>query len=172
VKGLAFGADRLVAAVPTLAGLAWNARNHAEFLIPVLDARRGELYAAAYAVCDGGLETRLAEGVFQPEELAQCLAALPAPSPASWRLVGEGLEVHAEALTAALPAGVGPAPASTHRPRAASIAALGQRMLARAEGRPAGEVVPRYVRRAEAEVVRTGRRFEGPEPTPPAGRSL
>jgi hypothetical protein len=33
-------------------------------------------------------------------------------------------------------------------------------MLARGEGVTAAEAVPRYVRRAEAEVRRTGQRFE------------
>jgi hypothetical protein len=45
-------------------------------------------------------------------------------------------------------------------PRAADVAFLGRRLLARGAGIDAALLVPRYVRRAEAEVRRSGQRFE------------
>jgi hypothetical protein len=40
------------------------------------------------------------------------------------------------------------------------VGALGQQLLARGGGVAAAALAPRYLRRAEAEVQRTGRRFE------------
>ena len=56
VKGLAFGTDRSVAPVSTLAALARNGLGEALPVAPLLDARRGEVYAAAYAAGDAGEE--------------------------------------------------------------------------------------------------------------------
>ena len=45
-------------------------------------------------------------------------------------------------------------------PRARDVGFLGARRIARGEVVAAAALVPHYVRRAEAEVKRTGRRFE------------
>ena len=62
VKGLAFGTPRPVAPVSTLAALAVGAGRADVPVVPMLDARRGEVYAAAYA--GGGTLARpiVAEG--------------------------------------------------------------------------------------------------------------
>jgi hypothetical protein len=51
-------------------------------------------------------------------------------------------------------------PSELGRARAFAVGLLGTRLLSRGEGRPAEALIPRYVRRAEAEVRRTGERFE------------
>ena len=75
-------------------------------------------------------------------------------------LLGEGVAVCGERLRQ-LAGGeiafLGP-PASD--PRAAHVGRIAAPILARGEGGPVGDLVPRYLRRAEAEVVRTGVRFE------------
>jgi hypothetical protein len=53
-------------------------------------------------------------------------------------------------------------PAALGRARAFHTGFLGARLLAGGEGRRSEDLVPRYVRRAEAEVRRTGARFEEP----------
>jgi hypothetical protein len=72
--------------------------------------------------------------------------------------VGEGARIVDEALTRALGGGV------TSRREvpfdAQQVAELGARCLAQGGGVRAEELVPRYLRRAEAEVRRTGERFE------------
>ena len=45
-------------------------------------------------------------------------------------------------------------------PHARDVGILGARRIARGEAVAAAALVPRYVRRAEAEVKRTGQRFE------------
>jgi tRNA threonylcarbamoyladenosine biosynthesis protein TsaB len=142
VKAFALGTAKPVAAVPTLAAMAWPEREPGVLLVPLLDARRGELYAAAYRGLGDGLVRVLEEGVWRPEELEA-------------RLAGLGL---ARSVVAA--------------PRAEAVGEIGARILARGQGRPAADLVPRYLRRAEAEARRTGKPLEPAGGAGPAGELL
>ena len=147
VKGLAFGTARRAVPVSTLAALAVHARGPHP-VASVLDARRGEVYAAGFA---GGVAADwLPEGVIEIDALAKRL-------PAGCRVVGEGVPLCADALRGAdvdlLPP---PYPDTTAR----HVAALAARAWLRGDTVPAADLVPRYLRRAEAEVKRTGQRFE------------
>jgi len=152
LKGLAFGSDRPVARVPTLSALAWVSRRRDLPVAALLDARRGEMYAAVYDLGDDGPQPRLDEGVYGPHELIPHL-------PPECILVGEGAEVFGPEIRDQLGTGVAVAGGAAS---AAAVGWIGARMLARGEGVAAADVVPHYVRRAEAEVQRTGERFESP----------
>ena len=73
-KGLAVARGKGVAPVSTLAATAVLAPPGPRILIPVLDARRGELYAGVYQ--REPLRPMLPETVARPAELEQRLAAL------------------------------------------------------------------------------------------------
>jgi tRNA threonylcarbamoyladenosine biosynthesis protein TsaB len=148
LKGLAFGSSRRSVAVPTLEALAQPARG-AGPVVALLDARRGELYAAGF---DGA--AAVPEGVYTPEALARLL-------PPRCTLVGEGAQLFGTALRALRGPGVALAPGSLALPRARHVGALAARVLAAGGGGDAAELAPRYLRRAEAEVRRTGLRVEG-----------
>jgi tRNA threonylcarbamoyladenosine biosynthesis protein TsaB len=110
---------------------------------PVLDARRRELFAAAYRPTPaGGLEELIPPCALAPDELARLLGGL---DDEAW-LGGEGLEAGGDALVGPglrrLPAG-----AAGHRVRAALLA----RRVADGAGRPARPV---YARLPDAEVNR------------------
>jgi len=151
VKGLAFGSERPVAAVSTLAALALGGADGAAPVAALLDARRGEVYAAVF----GPNGARLAaDAVLTPDALAGRLA------PGTRVVVGEGAGPAAAALARRLGAGVCLLGPSSGLARAHAVGVLGARILAHGEGVAAALVAPRYVRRAEAEVRRTGERFE------------
>ena len=155
LKGLAFGSDRPVAPVapvPTLTALAWASSRRDLPVAALLDARRGEMYAAVYELGDDGPRSRLEEGVYGPHELIPHL-------PPECVLVGEGAEVFGLEIRDRLGTGVVIAGGAAS---AAAVGRLGAWMLARGDGVAAADVVPHYVRRAEAEVQRTGERFESP----------
>ena len=142
-KGLVFARPCPVVPVPTLEALAWGARLREDDrpIAAVLDARRGELYAAVFEPVGEGLQTKLADGLFTPEELGPQL-------PEGCRVVGEG----ASLLAAEYP-GPMESEEATRWPRASSVAELGQlRLLAGSTA--AMDLAPRYVRRAEAEATR------------------
>jgi tRNA threonylcarbamoyladenosine biosynthesis protein TsaB len=146
VKGLAFGTGRRAAPVSTLAALAAHARGPGP-VAAVLDARRGEVYAAGFA--NGAAADWLTEGVIP-------IPALAARLPAGCRVVGEGVPLCAEALRGA---DVALAPPPYPETTARHVAALAARAWPGATV-AAGDLAPRYLRRAEAEVKRTGHRFE------------
>jgi tRNA threonylcarbamoyladenosine biosynthesis protein TsaB len=156
VKGLAFGSARPVAPVPTLAALARTAPEPDLPVVPMLDARRGEVYAAAYAPAGDAL---LAAGVYTPEELARKL-------PPACVLVGEGIAVCGEWLRERLGQGLRLHPPPASDPSARHVGALGAALLSRGGGIDAADLLPHYLRRAEAEVQRTGERFEPPPRLP------
>jgi tRNA threonylcarbamoyladenosine biosynthesis protein TsaB len=160
LKGLAFGTQRPAVAVPTLAALAQEAPPGPGPIVAALDARRGEVYAAGFGAPEGEPLPGLPEGVYPAAALC---AALRAPC----RLVGDGTALVADAVRAAFGDAVALHPACA--PRAASVGRLGARALAAGAGVDPASLVPRYVRRAEAEARRTGERVEpgAADPTRP-----
>jgi tRNA threonylcarbamoyladenosine biosynthesis protein TsaB len=157
LKGFAFGTELPIAPVPTLAVLARAAPETRDPVLALVDARRGEFYAAAYRFegLEGAgrepLPCEPAEGVYTPEQLAPRL-------PPACLLVGEGVALCGERLRALARSDVRLGPAA--EPYARDVGILGARRIARGEAVAAAALVPRYVRRAEAEVKRTGQRFE------------
>jgi tRNA threonylcarbamoyladenosine biosynthesis protein TsaB len=155
VKGLAFESDLPIAPVSTLAALARAADPTDRLVVSMLDARRGEVYAAAYAGASRR-EVVLPEGVYTPEAL--CARIRP-----PCVLVGEGAALCGEAIAAALGEGVALLRPPEGNARARHVGAVGAEQLARGSWVRAAQLAPHYLRRAEAEVKRTGERFE---PTP------
>jgi tRNA threonylcarbamoyladenosine biosynthesis protein TsaB len=147
VQGLALAAAIPVVAVSTLEALALQAAAEGE-VAPMIDARRGEVYSAVYRVAAGN------PVLVAPEEaLAPQTAARRIEGPCI--LIGSGVEVYREVLTAALGDRAVLAPSQHHALRAASVGRLALKRIA--EAVPAGELIPRYLRAADAK--------------PPAGRA-
>ncbi len=147
-KGLALGGGPPVVAVSSLAALARAARGAPGPVAALLDARRGELYAGAWSGADALGEPLVEESVYDPEVLA---ARLPADTtivvgedagPAASRLAEAGLP-----SLRLLPGVVA---------RAARVAELGLAAFVAGHAVSAAELLPRYLRRAEAEAKRTG----------------
>lgn len=147
-----------VTGASSLEGLALailDAAPDAELAAPVIDARRRELFCAAYRrTPGGGIEELLAPAARSPEAAATALAALGGTA---W-LGGDGVAAGGSALSGpalrVLPEG-----SAGHRP---SAAALVRRVDAGA-GLPARPV---YARRPDAEVTRL-RALATPEPAVP-----
>lgn len=145
VKGLAFGGTRKVAPVSTLVAMAEAAAAdapEAACLAPALDARRRQLYGAAFersAEAATGWDVRLPESVYAIE-------AWPGLVPAAAVLVGEGAALCEDAPHVRHPERGGPC--------ASAVGRVGGRLHARGEAVEAGALVPRYLRRAEAEARR------------------
>lgn len=97
-KGLALGLDCPLFGLSTLAIVAGAERVRGPVLA-LLDARRGDVYAAAFRLGDDGPE-RLAEDRCCP--LEQVLAELPAEFVAEARAIGPGVAAVASALPAEL----------------------------------------------------------------------
>jgi tRNA threonylcarbamoyladenosine biosynthesis protein TsaB len=144
VKGLAFASSRPVAGVSTLEALAWNFCFSARPVCTLLDAKKGQVYAALFKPGDGGLPRREGEILaIEPDKLLKVL-------PDDVILAGEGA-VRYEGVF--LPA-FGPgsfAPPHLHLIRAASVALLGKGLFAAGRTVEAAALAPVYIRPSEAE---------------------
>ena len=52
-KGLAHGLDKKIIPVPTLDGLAYNLSESDKLIVPIMDARRNQVYSAIYSNING-----------------------------------------------------------------------------------------------------------------------
>ncbi|HKC49349.1 MAG TPA: tRNA (adenosine(37)-N6)-threonylcarbamoyltransferase complex dimerization subunit type 1 TsaB [Myxococcota bacterium] len=143
--GLAFGTQRTLVPVPTLAALALQAEG-ASRVAPLVDARRGEVYAGLYDANASALLPDVCASV------SDFLAALPGRQPIAF--LGSGAELHRAQLAAALGARAHFLPAATGVLRARSVGVLGHRLALAGADLPPERVELRYLRRAEAEAKR------------------
>jgi tRNA threonylcarbamoyladenosine biosynthesis protein TsaB len=125
-------------------------------LLAVIDARRGEAFAAAYASAPGAIPGELAPArALAPADLAALPAALDAEhggAPRRWLAVGDGAVRYREQLQAAGVA-VPPVGSGLHLLDAGAICAAGARAPQAHEPQ---EIVPDYHRRPDAELALEG----------------
>jgi tRNA threonylcarbamoyladenosine biosynthesis protein TsaB len=140
VKGLALALGIPVAAVPTLDAMAAALPYASLPVCPVLDARKGEVYACLYRWEGAAMERQWEYLVLTPPDLA---ARLTEPV----LLLGDGAHLietpHAR-----------PVPPHRRVPSPSAVGVLGVERLAGGQPAAAGELVPIYLRRSEAELKR------------------
>lgn len=148
-KGLAYANQRPIAGASSLAAMALAAAPDAPegaVLVPLLDAKKGEVYAGFYRAAGESVRAVEPEAALAPEALLDLLARLPGPALA----FGEGYAAFAGAFSGRLPRLSTP----VETPTAAAVAALaGCRLAGAAFDRQAlFALEPHYVRKSEAEV--------------------
>ncbi len=137
------------AGVPTLEAMVQPLAGTGALACPLLNARKGEVYAALYS-CQGNRAVCLWGPVSAgPESLAQELSALGRPV----LLLGEGALVFAGVFKALLGEMARFAPASASFPRGGAVAELGLLLLEEGRGSSPHDLRPEYVRLPEAEVL-------------------
>ncbi|GAB4526675.1 MAG: tRNA (adenosine(37)-N6)-threonylcarbamoyltransferase complex dimerization subunit type 1 TsaB [Haliangiales bacterium] len=164
-KGLAFAAGLPLFSVPSLAALACDAHPRSparattarapapevgSVVMPVMDARRGEIFVGLYRLETDGVTPLSDDRVLAPEALPALLDELRdrvAGQPLY--TLGDGLSAHAEVLTAALSELAVPLAGARDTPSAAAVA-----WLAAACDAPdrAATATPMYLRPSEAEI--------------------
>jgi len=138
-QGMAMALDIPVLPVSSLAALALEAQPDDAAILAVIDARMGDVYAAAYRRgAAGALLTLLEECVLKPD-------ALVLPQAAGWRVVGTGWATYAEVLRARLPGELRAADGARF-PQAARVAELAVPMFAAGLGVAPELALPVYLR--------------------------
>lgn len=147
-KGLALGRDLPVIGVPTLEALAWVAGPRPHLLWTVLDARRHEVYAAAFAPSTrGGMAAAFPPSVCTAEHLAERL--IPPCT-----VAGDGVDAYGEVFRTRWGTDIELQPAAKVPPSGAAVARLGlSRFRERGPDNVRG-LEPYYVRPSEAERAR------------------
>jgi tRNA threonylcarbamoyladenosine biosynthesis protein TsaB len=148
-KGLAYANQRPIAGASSLAAMALAAAPGAPagaILVPLLDAKKGEVYAGFYAVQDGGVRAVEPELALSPGELVEIAARLGAPALA----FGEGYAAFAGVLEGR----VARLSTPVETPTAAAVAALAACKLREAafDRQALFALEPHYLRKSEAEV--------------------
>lgn len=139
-QGLAFALGRPVLPVSTLAALALAAPRGARNILAVLDARMGEVYAAAYR--------RDADDTLQilGEESVGMAATLHVPQAEAWFGIGSGWGAYADGLRTRLGAAGLAGVDAAAQPQAAAVARLAAPVFAAGGGLPAAQALPVYLR--------------------------
>lgn len=144
-KGLALAHDRPIVGVPTLEALAVAAGPRSQVLWTVLDARKREVYAAAF-------HCTAADGVAMIAPPTVCSAAqLAAQLAPPCVVIGDGVDVYREVWRARLGSGIELQSAASVRPSGAAVARLGLRRFRAGGADAVDELEPYYVRSPDAE---------------------
>ena len=153
VKGLAFGRDIPCAAVSTLDGLAENLRGLKGIIVPVMDARRGQVYSAIFR-CDGEKMEKLAEDMaIAIKDLGEMLRQYEGES---IYLVGDGYDVARRGITDSR-IKLEITPHGMRNESAASVARVAHRQYNEGNTVSDSELSPTYLRLPQAERERLER---------------
>ena len=164
-RAISQGVGARLVAVPTLDVLAANAPQGTVNLVVLLDAKRGQVYAARYTADDGaivGSNNKVAGQAIGPARL-RCTtgpvlcdpAEFVRDSPKPLLLLGEGINYHRAALVAGGLDGhfVCEAASELCQPAARQVHALGWRLASVGQFTPLEKLLPIYIRKPEAQEV-------------------
>ena len=151
-KGFAWGSQIPCCGVSTLEAMALGLGAHTGYVLPVMDARRQQVYNALFQAENGTL-TRLREDrAISLQELLEDIQTLEGPI----FLVGDGSSLTYETLKAQIPNLVLPPEHRMHQ-RAAGVALAAAKMLAAGEVCDPETLTPNYLRLSQAERERLAR---------------
>ena len=178
VKGLALALEKPVVPVPTCEGLAWNMRGAAGLVVPIMDARRGQVYTGIYRVgpafvpgyqptaeressdpdrfpserTQGDTESDLPEILLDQTACSiEELLDILTEKGEPVTFLGDGVPVFRQIIEEKCTVPFSFAPPQNALQRAASVAALGELLAERGKCIPADEFAPIYLRKSQAE---------------------
>lgn len=154
-KGLAHGLQKPVLPIPTLESLAYNLRDTDACLVPMLDARRSQVYGAI--VANGSL--LLPAGAYAPEALIERLLSAESPLDPQKPIVllGDASHLYYDMFYKALGDRVQLAPEEKRALHAASTGLLAYQKIIDGQQPIDGSTLEiEYLRRPQAERIRLG----------------
>lgn len=154
-KGIALVIAKPIVGVSTLEAVAMNALQGRDVICPVLDARRGQVYAGSYRTGRDGLPESLAQD--RLINLEQWISELPA---GDFECIGDGAVRYRERILEYPRAFCLPAWDPRHRIRASAVGLLGARDHSRGRRDDALTFMPKYLRQPG---VGSGAVLRGPE---------
>ncbi len=144
VKGLAYAASKAVAGISSLDALAWQVSTSERTVCAMMDAKRGEVYAACYRFAAGRMIHKTDEVCVVPEQ-AVALAGESA------LYVGSGAAAYRKEIDALDRAGAAFAPGFLNQVRASALAHALLQAPELLSTDPLS-LLPVYIRRSDAEI--------------------
>ena len=157
-KGLGLALKKPLIHIPTLEGLAYNLCGIADIVCPIMDARRGQVYAGIYTFKDRKIQVLEDQMAVPIEELGEKLKTYLAEG-RRVTFLGDGVPVHKKKIEEEILPGenITFAPANMNRQRAASVGTLGMQYYKDGKIETAMEHEPDYLRVSQAERERKER---------------
>lgn len=153
-KGLAFGLKIPVLMVSTLEALAYNAYGFSGYLVPIMDARRSQVYTAVYRSSAEEFTCAKEPEAMSPAALCEWLKTVEGPV----MILGDAVPLYIELFRKELGERVQMAPAHMCQLQAASVGALAERKIAGGEEPVVSDAVQiEYLRKPQAEREREAR---------------
>ena len=151
-KGFAWGRDIPCVGVSTLEAMALNLAIWEGYVLPVMDARRQQVYTALFRAEKGQLQTVAEDRAISLEALGEEIKNLLSPV----FLVGDGSVLCYNTLKEAVPALVLPPEHRMHQ-RAAGVALAARKHLQSGDPGDGSTLTPNYLRVSQAERERMAR---------------
>ena len=147
IKAMAQALAKPVVGIPTLEGLAYNLPFSGELICPLIDAQKNLVYSALYSWQGNRLIELMKQDVYEIETLLKILKHQ------NKRIIflGDAIEKHISDIKESLGEWVVIPPVAVRMPRASSIAELAMEKAKRGELQAAGDIVPIYMRKSQAE---------------------
>lgn len=145
-KGIAFATGKPIVSVPTLEAFAMNLPHSAHPVCPMLDARKGEVYAGLFQNSGGKTLRLMPEGPVNAGKMASMLTEHE-------RIVfiGEGALLYKDAITSALGEKALFGPPNLMVPMPSNVALLGLKKALAGDFEDPLTLSPLYIRKSEAE---------------------
>ncbi len=145
-KGLAMAADRPLIGISTLAALASQVQHSGKLICPIIDARKGEVYAAFYRYEQGAVQLVSPPIAIQPHDLAKKIN-----EPVLF--IGDGSSLYKDLLRDKLGDLADFADPDIYFPRATAIGFLALRKWSTQDFLNPINAVPTYIRASDAEIM-------------------
>jgi tRNA threonylcarbamoyladenosine biosynthesis protein TsaB len=147
IKGLAMAVNKPVVGISSLETLAQQAGSgsDSDLICPLIDARKGEVYFAAYRFSADGLKIEKKEMVSAPDEVVKDIC-----EPCIF--VGSGAILYRELTADKLGDFARFAAQSQHTIRASTVARLSLKRFEDGHIGEVAELVPHYIRKSDAEL--------------------
>lgn len=149
-KGIAQATNLPLVGVSALEALAYNLRDFGSLVCPIMDARRGEVYTAAYLFTDGEPKTLIPPEAMALSDLLNRLRAL------EYEVIflGDGVLAHWDYIRENADFNFSKASPNLLLQRASSVAFLGEKMAK--EAGDSKSLTLEYLRKPQAEREREG----------------
>lgn len=146
-KGIGLALNKPLVEVPTVDALACNLYDTKGLVVPMMDARRSQVYTGIYCFEEHRLQVVRQQMAVSVDTLADLLNEEGKPV----ILLGDGVPVYLEQMKQLLRVDFSTAPAHLNRQRAGAVAWLGRQYLAEGKTVPSYAHRPEYLRKPQAE---------------------
>lgn len=146
-QGLAYGKKIPVVGVSTIEALAYTTNVYEGLVVPILNARRNQVYTGIFQGNNGKYQRLLADSVIKLEELLEKLVTLPQP----YVFTGDGVPVFKEKIEEVLKDQAIFIPEYNLLPGGKTVGVLAIEKFKRGEITAINNLKPEYLRLSEAE---------------------